>query len=125
MSRWQALTYAFSPLVSLSLLPVSRRRSFGTIATLIHAISQSVHLLPPSTPQEILYYPVSRLSSDPSTRFTELFSQKPRWKEEEMTHFINDLVGGDRKKREAMVLKFVRKVKESDGSNVWTARNLW
>lgn len=41
-----------------------------------------------------------------------------------MTEFINDLVGGEKKKREAMVLKFVRKVKE-DGRTLWTARNLW
>lgn len=41
-----------------------------------------------------------------------------------MTSFINDLVGNDKKKREAMVLKFVRKVKEKD-INYWTARNLW
>lgn len=37
---------------------------------------------------------------------------------------MDDLVGGEKKKREAMVLKFVRKVKEGEGM-VWTARNLW
>lgn len=45
-----------------------------------------------------------------------------------MTLFVNDLVGGDRKKREALVLKFVRKVKEEKGPNkgevVWTSRKV-
>ena len=39
-----------------------------------------------------------------------------------MALFLDDLVGGDKKKRDAMVLKFVRKVKEADGSTVWTSR---
>lgn len=42
-----------------------------------------------------------------------------------MVLFLDDLVGGDKKKRDAMVLKFVRKFKENDGSMSWTARNLW
>lgn len=42
-----------------------------------------------------------------------------------MITFLDDLVGGERKKREAMVLKFVRKVKEPDGRTIWTPRNLW
>ena len=44
-----------------------------------------------------------------------------------MALFLDDLVGGDTKKRDALVLKFVRKVKDpSDGgATLWTARNLW
>lgn len=42
-----------------------------------------------------------------------------------MVRFLDDLVGGEKKKREAMVLKFVRKVKEADGTMIWTPRNLW
>ena len=42
-----------------------------------------------------------------------------------MTLFLDDLVGGERKKREAMVLKFVRKVKdEKTGQMVWTSRKM-
>jgi sister chromatid cohesion protein DCC1 len=37
----------------------------------------------------------------------------------------DEIAGGDIKKRDATVLKFVRKVKEKDGSTTWTARNLW
>lgn len=83
-------------------------------------------LSPPLTiPPTITYFPISHLSPDPSTRFTELFSIKSRWEESEMVRFLDDLVGGEKKKREAMVLKFVRKVKENDGTMIWTARNLW
>jgi sister chromatid cohesion protein DCC1 len=38
--------------------------------------------------------------------------------------FIDDLTAGDKKKRDALVLKFVRKVKEKD-ETYWTPRNLW
>lgn len=38
--------------------------------------------------------------------------------------FVDDLVAGEKKKREAMVLKYVRKVKEG-GTTTWAARNLW
>ena len=58
-------------------------------------------------------------------RFDELFAVKDRWAEVEMTLFLDDLVGGERKKREAMVLKFVRKVKdEKTGQMVWTSRKM-
>ncbi len=83
---------------------------------------QGTCILPPSHPPTITFLPSSRLSSDPATRFDELFSLLPRWKDTEMVLFLDDLVGGDKKKRDAMVLKFVRKVKESDGSTVWTSR---
>lgn len=75
-------------------------------------------------PPSILYFPPTHLSPDPATRFTELFAQKPRWSEQEMVPFLNDLVGGEKKGREKMVLRFVRKVKSS-GGDYWTARNLW
>lgn len=76
----------------------------------------------PSHPPTITFLPSARLSSEPATRFDELFSLLPRWKDTEMVLFLDDLVGGDKKKRDAMVLKFVRKVKEPDGSTAWTSR---
>jgi len=42
-----------------------------------------------------------------------------------MSLFVKDLTGGDKKKMDALVLKFVRKVKGSEGSTWWTPRNLW
>lgn len=45
-----------------------------------------------------------------------------------MIPFLDDLVAGEKKKRDAMVLKFVRKVKgegKEAGVTWWTARNLW
>lgn len=70
------------------------------------------------------YLPPSRLSPDAATRFSELFALQARWPEAEMALFVDDLTGGDRKKRDALVLKFVRKVKDRDAT-FWTARNLW
>lgn len=72
----------------------------------------------------IQYLPPSRLSADPAARFAELFTLQPRWLESEMMLFIDDLTGGDKKKRDALVLKFVRKVREKEVV-FWTARNLW
>ncbi|KAM0786307.1 hypothetical protein ACM66B_001785 [Microbotryomycetes sp. NB124-2] len=85
------------------------------------------HVVNTSHPPTITYLPPCRLSSDPATRFSELFSIKPKWKDTDMILFLNDLVNpGDTKKRDALVLKFVRKVKDpKDGSTLWTARNLW
>ncbi|KAK4050252.1 Ctf8p and Ctf18p associating protein [Microbotryomycetes sp. JL201] len=85
------------------------------------------HVINPAYPPTITYLPPSRLSADPATRFSELFSVKPKWKDTEMVLFLNDLVNeGDTKKRDALVLKFVRKVKDpKNGSTLWTARNLW
>lgn len=78
-------------------------------------------------PSTITYLSPTRLSTDPATRFSELFSLKPRWRDTEMLQFLSpdEISGGDVKKRDAVVLKFVRKVKEKDGSTTWTARNLW
>lgn len=90
-----------------------------------HRAQQNTSLLTLSLPASITYLTPRHLSPDPSTRFTELFSLRPRWKDTEMVLFLDDLVGGDKKKRDAMVLKFVRKVKENDGTTTWTARNLW
>lgn len=78
-----------------------------------------------SLPPQIKYFPLSHLSPDPTVRFDELFAVKDRWAEAEMTLFLDDLVGGERKKREAMVLKFVRKVKDDkSGETVWTSRKM-
>ena len=82
-------------------------------------------MLYPSPLNMIQYLPSASLSSDPATRFSELFSLKPRWPEVDMSVFIDDLTAGDKKKRDALVLKFVRKVKDTDATTFWTPRNLW
>ncbi|GAA5985868.1 hypothetical protein JCM11641_005327 [Rhodosporidiobolus odoratus] len=105
IARWKSLCGGFAPVCELSLL-----------AGLI------LHRPPPL--DTLQYLPPSSLSPDAATRFSELFSLKPRWIEAEMSLFVDDLTGGDKKKRDALVLKFVRKVKEG-ATTWWTARNLW
>ncbi|GAA5858827.1 hypothetical protein JCM1840_006575 [Sporobolomyces johnsonii] len=112
MARWKELCGGFAPVCDLSLLA-------GT------------HLVRPAPLSTIQYLPSSSLSPDPATRFAELFALAPRWLEAEMGLFIDDFTGGDKKKRDALVLKFVRKVKDKDKgvgggeTTWWTPRNLW
>jgi sister chromatid cohesion protein DCC1 len=105
---------------------VSRSRQFNRnyVRSLVRVAVQGVHIFHPPPLNSIQYLPSSSLSPDPATRFSELFSLKPRWPEAEMGLFIDDLTAGDKKKRDALVLKFVRKVKEKD-ETWWTPRNLW
>ncbi|BGP49769.1 Ctf8p and Ctf18p associating protein [Rhodotorula kratochvilovae] len=105
LARWKSLSGGFAPVCYLALLA-------------------GVHLFRPPPLSTVQYLPPSSLSPDPAARFAELFSLKPRWLEAEMSLFVDDLTGGDKKKRDALVLKFVRKVKEKD-TTWWTARNLW
>lgn len=110
---WSTSTTPFSALCSLSLLS-----------------SLAIHHSSP-TPT-IQYYPPSLLSPDPATRFAELFAVRPKWREVDMVPFLDDLVGGEKKERDKLVMKFVRKVKVDVGvgkakksETVWSARNLW
>ncbi|GAA6044323.1 hypothetical protein JCM8097_004476 [Rhodosporidiobolus ruineniae] len=105
LDKWKALCGGFAPACDLSLLA-------------------GLHLHRPAPLSTVQYLPPSSLSPDPPARFAELFALKPKWLEVDMGLFIDDLTGGDKKKRDAMVLKFVRKVKEG-GVTWWTARNLW
>ncbi|GAA5990274.1 hypothetical protein JCM10908_005905 [Rhodotorula pacifica] len=100
----------------------SRAGGFAPACELI--LLAGLHLFRPPPLSTIQYLPPSRLSPDPATRFSELFALQPRWLESEMSLFVDDLTGGDKKKRDALVLKFVRKVKEREVT-YWTARNLW
>ncbi|GAA5941557.1 hypothetical protein JCM3775_005109 [Rhodotorula graminis] len=105
LERWKGLVGGFAPVCALSLLA-------------------GLHLFRPPPVSTIQYLPPSSLSPDPAARFAELFSLKPKWIEADMSLYIDDLTGGDKKKRDALVLKFVRKVKDKDAT-WWTARNLW
>ncbi|GAA5878048.1 hypothetical protein JCM8547_005605 [Rhodosporidiobolus lusitaniae] len=105
LAKWKTTCGGFSPVCDLSLLA-------------------GLHLHRPPPVSTLQYLPPSSLSPDPAARFSELFALKPRWLEAEMLLFVDDLTGGDKKKRDALVLKFVRKVKEK-GETWWSARNLW
>lgn len=69
----------------------------------------------------ILYFPVSSLPLDPASRFSKLFSVKPRWKVSEIAPFLSDLAV-DSKKRDALTLKFTRKIKGEGGEMEYAAR---
>ncbi|GAA5852479.1 hypothetical protein JCM9279_003463 [Rhodotorula babjevae] len=105
LERWKSLAGGFAPVCTLSLLA-------------------GLHLYRAPPISTVQYLPPSSLSPDPAARFAELFSLKPKWLEADMSLYIDDLTGGDKKKRDALVLKFVRKVKDKD-TTWWTARNLW
>ncbi|GAA6026167.1 hypothetical protein JCM11491_006597 [Sporobolomyces phaffii] len=106
LTRWKDLSGGFAPVCDVSLL-------------------SGVHILHPPPVSMIQYLPASSLSPDPATRFAELFSLNARWPEAELSRFIDDLTAGDKKKRDALVLKFVRKVKDKQDETWWTPRNLW
>ncbi|GAA6023903.1 hypothetical protein JCM10207_009268 [Rhodosporidiobolus poonsookiae] len=105
LARWKELCRGFARVCDLSLLA-------------------GLHLHRPAPLSTLQYLPPSSLSPDPATRFAELFALKPRWLEADLALFVDDLTGGDKKRRDALVLKFVRKVKEGQVT-WWTARNLW
>lgn len=69
----------------------------------------------------LTYFPISSLPLEPAARFSELFSVKQRWKVDEIQPFLSDLAV-DQKKRDALTLKFTRKVKGDDGQNYYAAR---
>lgn len=68
-----------------------------------------------------MYFPASELPLDAASRFSELFSMKPRWRLDEIAPFLEDLAV-DSKKRDALTLKFTRKFKGDDGQTCYTAR---
>ncbi|BGP17897.1 Ctf8p and Ctf18p associating protein [Rhodosporidiobolus nylandii] len=103
---------------------IDGRKVVREVGVVLLAEGGGIHLHRPPPLSTLQYLPPSSLSPDPPARFAELFALKPRWLEQDMGLFIDDLTGGDKKKRDALVLKFVRKVKEGTVT-WWTPRNLW
>lgn len=68
----------------------------------------------------ISYFPASELPPDPASRFADLFLTRPRWKADEISPFLADVVV-DNKERDKLLLKYARAVTDKEG--VWyTAR---
>jgi sister chromatid cohesion protein DCC1 len=66
---------------------------------------------------------VHTLSTDPATRFGDLFLTRPKWRPEDMKPFLHGLTpDGDQKGMDRMIVKFVRVVKESNGGVWWHPR---
>ncbi|WVQ65574.1 uncharacterized protein L199_003752 [Kwoniella botswanensis] len=71
----------------------------------------------------ILHFPMSSLPLQPSERFSDLFLTRSKWRPEEILPFLKGLTrDGDVKSRDKLVQKFVRVVKEKDGSMWWYPR---
>lgn len=65
---------------------------------------------------------VHTLSTDPATRFGDLFLTRSKWRPDDMKPFLRGLTpDGDQKGMDRMIVKFVRVVKESakEGGGVW------
>ncbi|OXM75974.1 sister chromatid cohesion protein DCC1 [Cryptococcus neoformans Bt63] len=71
-----------------------------------------------TSPSPLLsYFPLASLPLQPAERFAELFLTRQRWRPEEMAPFLRGLTrDGDNKGRDKLVAKFVRIVKEKDGT---------
>ncbi|KAI0081308.1 hypothetical protein K474DRAFT_1768752 [Panus rudis PR-1116 ss-1] len=99
--------------------------TYETHATL--ALLSGNYLLGPapnslSTNPVVTYFPSSALPTDPAARFTDLFLTRPRWKADEITPFLEDIVV-DKKERDKYLLKYARAITDSEG--IWyTARAL-
>jgi hypothetical protein len=61
----------------------------------------------------IQYFPKERLSSNPSTRFQELFMARSKWTRKDITPFIDDLAP-TLKQLNSMITKFCRESKQGD-----------
>ena len=68
----------------------------------------------------LTYFPASALPVDPVARFADLFLVRPRWKEDEILPFLND-IAIDKKDRDKLLLKYCRATAEA-GSVWYTAR---
>ncbi|KIP11526.1 hypothetical protein PHLGIDRAFT_99307 [Phlebiopsis gigantea 11061_1 CR5-6] len=73
-----------------------------------------------TAPPLLTYFPASDLPSDPAGRFADLFLTRARWKAEEISPFLSDIVV-DNKERDKLLLKYARGITDSQG--IWyTAR---
>jgi sister chromatid cohesion protein DCC1 len=70
-----------------------------------------------SSAPTITPFPLHTLPLQPAIRFADLFLTRARWRPEEMIPFLKGLYrDGDNKERDKLVTKFVRVVKEKEGS---------
>jgi sister chromatid cohesion protein DCC1 len=69
----------------------------------------------------ISYFPESKLSLLPQTRFKELFGAKPKWRLNEIKPFLKDLLGPG-VTEEQLLLANSRISTGADGSKLYSAR---
>lgn len=81
------------------------------------------YLLDDKDGNTIIYFPRTSLPSDPPARFQDLFLTREKWEADEMRPFIEDLVPeGQKKKLDAMIIKYVRVQKMPNGKVIWSSR---
>ncbi|KAK7687152.1 hypothetical protein QCA50_009655 [Cerrena zonata] len=110
LKKWEsAVGDTFESSVSLDLLS-------GNYLT-----TQNLLTDPPTI--ELNYFPSSALPTDPAARFGDLFLTRQRWKAEEISPFLQDIVVNN-KERDKLLLKYARTVTNKDG--IWyTARAMY
>ena len=70
-----------------------------------------------SASPSISYFPLHTLPLQPAIRFADLFLTRARWRPDDMIPFLKGLYrDGDSKERDKLVTKFVRVVKEKEGT---------
>ncbi|KAJ7638890.1 hypothetical protein FB45DRAFT_904169 [Roridomyces roridus] len=69
-----------------------------------------------SSDMQLTYFPCSASPVDPTSRFTDLFLTRPRWKADEIVPFLSDIAVST-KERDKLLLKYGRATTDSQG--VW------
>lgn len=76
---------------------------------------QGEHILQASASgTTVTYFSRSNLSTDPLSRFNELFLTRPKWTEDDIVAFIED-IAVDKKDCDRLLLKFARRAAGADG----------
>ncbi|KAG8757548.1 hypothetical protein FRC14_001955 [Serendipita sp. 396] len=70
----------------------------------------------------VTFFSRAELSTDPLTRFNELFLTRQKWLEGDIIAFIEDL-GVDKKDCDRLLLKFARRSADRGGSVYYTSRS--
>jgi sister chromatid cohesion protein DCC1 len=69
----------------------------------------------------VTYFSRSNLSTDPLSRFNELFLTRPKWTEDDIVAFIED-IAVDKKDCDRLLLKFARRAAGADGKVYYSSR---
>ena len=122
MFKWRdAVGEQWSETCDFKLLEVSFQNSTTTTLTdkqgehLLTAPEGTAKLI--STSPTITPFPLHTLPLQPAIRFADLFLTRARWRPDEMIPFLKGLYrDGDNKERDKLITKFVRVVKEKEGT---------
>lgn len=121
MNQWNdAVGISCEGIVKVDLLLVSDT-SLTPDSNLPKSKGNYLYTLPQTQNRSLLYFPASELSTDPATRFADLFLTRPRWSSDDITPFLVDLAIS-KKDRDKLLLKYARAIKNGDAGTFYTAR---